>query len=381
MPKNKPPVKIQTCTRCLYDSNLPGITFDEKGVCSHCRLTDEMEKEYPTGKVGWAKLTALAAEIKNAGRGQKYDCVIGISGGCDSSYLLHLAKKKLGLRPLAVHFDNTWNSKTAVENIAKVLTKLKIDLFTYVMDNEEFNDLARSMLKSSVPEIDALTDIGLTSTLYMACEKYKIKYILIGHTFRTEGMAPLGWFYFDGKYIASIHQKFGKLPIKRFPNLWLLRFLKWMLMGIKRYRPLYYVDYDKEKVKKFLTKEYDWHWYGGHHQENRYTCFNHFYALAKYNIDFRIVEASAMIRSGQMTKKEAEEFVDRPFTIPNSVIEEISKRLNLSEAELNDIMKMPAKGAQDYQTYHKTFKLMKPFFYLMYKLNLVPKSFFVKYCK
>lgn len=381
MPNKKSKNKIQTCIRCLYDSNLPGITFDEKGLCSYCKLTNEMEKEYPTGQIGWEKLKQLALEIKKAGKNKKYDCAIGVSGGCDSSYLLHLAKKKLGLRPLAVHFDNTWNSKIAVENIDRVLTKLNIDLYTYVMDNEEFNDMARSFLEASVPEIDAITDIGLTSTLYMACQKYKIKYLLIGHAFRTEGMAPLGWFYFDGKYIADIHKKFGKLPMKRFPNLTLFKFVRWISMGIKRLRPLNLVDYDKEKIKEFLAKEYGWVWYGGHHQENRYTLFNHFYALEKFAIDFRYVEASAMIRSGQMTKNEAIKFVNQPFTIEQNVIDEVKKRLKLTDQDFDRIMRAPEKSAKDYKTYHKTFKLMRPFFYIMLKMNLIPKNFYVKYCK
>lgn len=380
MLKNKKNPK-RVCTRCIYDTSIPEITFDEKGVCSYCLLTDEMEKEYPTGKAGWQKLQALVAEIKKAGKGKKYDCAIGVSGGCDSSYLLHLAKKELGLRPLAVHFDNTWNSKTAVENIDRVLSKLKIDLFTYVMDNEEFNDLAKAMLKSSVLEIDALTDIALTSTLYMACQKYKIKYLLNGHAFRTEGMAPLGWFYFDGKYIGDIHKKFGKMPMKRFPNLWFWRQIKWMIMGIKRLRPLNYIEYDKKKIKKFLAKEYGWVWYGGHHQENRYTLFNHFYALEKYNIDFRYVEASAMIRSGQITRQDALKFVKEPFAITQGVIDEVKKRLKISNKEFDQIMRASKKSTKDYKTYHQTFKIMRPFFYLMYRMNLVPKNFYVKYCK
>ena len=380
MPKNKLKLKIQICSRCLYDSNLPGITFNKKGVCSYCQLTEEMEEEYPTGREGWEKLTQFADEIKKAGKNKKYDCAIGVSGGCDSSYLLHLAKKKLGLRPLAVHFDNTWNSKTAVENIYRVLTKLDIDLYTHVMDNEEFNDIARSFLEASVAEIDAITDIGLVSTLYMACQKYKIKYLLIGHAFRTEGMAPLGWFYFDGKYIADIHKKFGKTPMKRFPNLWFWRQIKWMMMGIKRLRPLNFVEYDKEKIKKFLVKEYGWVWYGGHHHENRYTLFNHFYALEKFGIDFRYVEASAMIRSGQMTKKEASGFVKQPFTVQQNVLDEVCKRLKLSDQDFNRIMRAPHKSAKDYKTYHQTFKRLKLFFYFAYKMDLVPKNFYVKYC-
>lgn len=376
-----PVKKLQQCSRCLYDQTLPNITFDSQGHCTYCQIHDQMEAEYPLGPAGWKHLKKIAEEIKRAGRGRKYDCTIGVSGGCDSSYLLYIAKKKLGLRPLAVHFDNTWNSKIAVENIYCVLKPLKIDLFTFVVDNDEFNDLARSLLLASVPEIDAITDIGLVSALYMASEKYKIKYSLTADSFRTEGISPLGWFYFDGKYVAEIHKKFGKLPMSQFPNLWLWRQIKWMLLGIKRIRPLYYMEYDKEKVKKFLTKEFGWRWYGGHHQENRYTLFNHFYALEKFKIDFRYVEASAMIRSGQLTRKQAEEFVQRPFTIEQSILDEIKKRLKLTDEEFIRIMSAPPKNAQEYASYHQTFKRLKWFFYLMYKLDRVPKSFFVKYCQ
>ncbi len=154
-----------------------------------------------------------------------------------------------------------------------------------------------------------------------------------------------------------------------------------MSLGIKRIRPINYLEYRKEDVKKFLVKEYDWVWYGGHHQENRYTLFNHFYTLEKYGIDFRYVEASAMIRSGQMTKKEAKKFVKKPFTIKQNVIDEIKKRLKLTDRDFKRIMEAPKKSAKDYKTYHKTFRILRPFFYLMYKMNLVPKNFYVKYCK
>jgi N-acetyl sugar amidotransferase len=367
------------CKRCVYDHTVPGISFDKQGVCNYCHQQDELEKEYPTGREGARRLKKLADEIKKAGKGKKYDCVIGVSGGCDSSMLLHLAKK-LGLRPLAVHFDNTWNSIIAVENIAKVLTKLDIDLYTYVVDNDEFNDMARAMMLSSVPEIDALTDIALATVLYMACEKYKIKYILNGHSFRTEGIGPIGLYYFDGKYIADIYQKFGNGKMKTFPNLWFGPFIKWIFMGVKRVRPLYYIDYRKKEARKFLNKKYGWQWYGGHHWDNRYTLFTQYYLLEKYDIDLRHTEASAMVRAGQMTREEALQFIKKPFEIEGDVVDEIKDRLKLSDKEYAKIMKAPKKSAKDYKTYRKLFKLFKPFFFVAVKLKLVPMSFYVKYC-
>ena len=372
---------MKACTRCIYDETIPGITFDENGVCSYCKLQDEMDRQYPTGSEGEKRLQTLANDIKRAGKGRKYDCVVGVSGGCDSSFLLHIAKVKMGLRPIAVHFDNTWNSMTAVENIEIVLNKLDIPLWTLVMDNEEFNDLAAAMFKSSVPEVDALSDIGLATTLYIAAEKFKVKYILEGHSFRTEGITPIGWLYYDAKYIQDINKKLGTRKIDKFPNLWLMRWMKWMVLGIKKVRPLYYVDYNKEETKKFLNKEFGWKWYGGHHMENRFCAFNHWLLNTKFNRDFRYVELSAMIRSGQMTREQALEEIKLPPYYPNELKDEILKRLGLTEEEYERILKSPPKSEKDFKTYHRTFKILKPVFWILYKTDRVTKSFYVKYCK
>ena len=243
---------IQQCKKCLYDSNIPYITFDTNGICNYCNQFEKLEKEYPTGKNGMEYLKKLAQKINKESVGKKYNVVVGVSGGCDSTYLLYLTKK-LGLRPLAAHFDNTWNSKIAVENINNALKKLDIDLFTYVVNNKEYNDIFKSFLKASVPDIDSPSDIGLATTHYLAANKYGIKYIFEGHSFRTEGISPHGWFYMDGRYIKSIHKLFGTQKMKTFPNLTLFRFLKWTLFdGIKKIRPLYYIDYNKDEIKKFL---------------------------------------------------------------------------------------------------------------------------------
>lgn len=333
------------------------------------------------GKEGRAVLEKQAARMRKDGKGKEFDCVIGVSGGCDSSYLLHLSKE-LDLRPLAVHFDNTWNSRIAVENIQRVLKKLDIPLHTYVMDNDEFSDMARAFLKASVPEIDALTDIALTTTLYQAADDNKVKYILNGHSFRTEGITPIGWFYFDGKYVSSIHKQFGSMPMDRYPNLWLGKWMKWLMKDIKRIRPLYYIDYHKEDVKKMLHEVYDWQWYGGHHMENRYTVFCDNYILPrKFGIDLRYVEFSALIRSGQMTREQALEEIKSPPEFDEAILVEVKKRLGLTDQEFLDILDLPKKCSKDYQTYNRTFKRLRPFFYLMYKMERIPKSFYLKYTK
>jgi N-acetyl sugar amidotransferase len=373
---------VQVCKRCIYDEKTPGISFDSEGICNYCRQHEQLNREYPTGDEGWKRLTAIAEKIKHDQRKKEFDCVIGVSGGCDSSYLCYLAKEKLGLRPVAAHFDNTWNSKISVENIQRVLKKLDIPLYTYVMDNDEFSDLALSFLKASVPEIDSLTDIALTTTLYMAADKYDAKYIFNGHSFRTEGMTPLGWFYFDGKYIQSVHKQYGTVKMDRFPNLWLSKWMKWLLKDIKRLRPLYYIDYHKEDVMKFLVKELDWQWYGGHHMENRYTIFCDNYILPrKFGIDFRYVEFSALIRSGQMTRDEALEKIQKPYEFDESILVEVKKRLSIGDEEFDRLIAQPKRTYHDFKTYHQTFRRMRPFFWLMYKMNRIPKSFYLKYTK
>ena len=374
---------IKRCTRCLYESDTPAITFGAHGVCNYCDIHDTMDRQYPTGEQGSQILKDLVKEIKHKGKGKPYDVIVGVSGGTDSSYLLYKTKE-LGLRPLAVHFDNTWNSKIAVENMYNVLRALNVDLHTLVVDNKEYDDILRSFMLSGTIDIDAATDIGLATTLYKAADEYNISYIFEGHSFRTEGIAPLGWIYMDGKYIQSVtkeHGNYNDHRFKTYPNLWMHSFLKWTLFNkVKRIRPLYYMDYQKEKAKQFLTREFQWQWYGGHHLENQYTSFFHsYYCPKRFGIDMRKLGYSALIRSGQMEREEGIRLMEAPPTCDQNLVELIKKRLQFSEQEFQTIMHQPKKTYRDYQTYKKTFECMRPFWWLMYKLNRVPKSFYTKF--
>ena len=377
---SKTKTETRMCSRCLYNDTIPLITFDSDGVCSYCKMQDQLNLEYPVGEEGGKKLLEIAKKIKQAGRNKKYDCVVGVSGGCDSSYMLYKIKE-LGLRPLAVHFDNTWNTTIATENIRNVLKKLDIDLFTYVVDNKEYDDIYRSFLKAGVPDIEAPTDIGLAVTLNMAAEKYGIKYVFEGHNFRTEGVSPLGWLYMDGKYIKSIQAQFGTYKLKTYPNMPMTSFLKWMLVKkIRKIRPLYYLSYQKEEVKEFLSKEFGWQWYGGHHLENRFTAFYHSYFLpTRFGIDQRRNGYSALIRSGQITRSEGLRLMAEPPYLEDEIVELVKKRLGFSDEEFEKVMNLPKKNFTDYKTYKKTFERMRPFFWLMYKMDMVPKSFYLKY--
>jgi len=257
---------LKICSRCIYDETVSHIHFDEQGICNYCRLIESLEKQYSTGTTeGEKRFQQIVGEMKEAGRGKKYDCVVGVSGGTDSSYMLAMAVE-FGLRPLAVHYDNTWNSAISTENIRKITKALKVDLYTHVVDNKEMDDIFLSFFKASVPELDGATDIALAEVLYRAADKYRIKYVLEGHSFRAEGVSPLGMAYVDGEYISSIHKKFGKLPMKTFPNMDFLSFMKWTLLKrIKKIRPLWYLDYSKEDAQTALMDKFGWVYYGGHH--------------------------------------------------------------------------------------------------------------------
>lgn len=372
---------MNICSRCIYDERVPSITFDENGVCNYCAMVDNLKEQYSTGTpAGEAKLAEIVEQIKRDGKGKKYDCVVGVSGGTDSSFMLYKAIE-WGLRPLAVHYDNTWNSAIATENIRKVLKKLNVDLFTYVVDNKEMDDIFKAFFKAGVPEIDGPTDLALAEVLYRAAAKYGVKYILEGHSFITEGVSALGNVYFDGKYISSIHKQFGSMPMKTYPLMHFAAFMKWILLKrIKKIRPFWYMSYSKEDARAFLEKEYDWQYYGGHHLENRMTAFNHSYYLpVKFGVDLRNLSLAAAARRGQVSREEALRSYAEPPHMEDDLLEYFKKRLNLTSEEFERVMRGPVKSFRDYPTYKSLFEKLRPFFFIMAKMNLVPMSFYIKY--
>ena len=375
-------VRVRACVRCLYDTTIPGVTFNDDGECSYCALHDQMDDQYPTGDAGESMLEAMVDEMKAAGRGRDYDCILGVSGGCDSSYLAHEMVRR-GLRLLAVHFDNTWNSPIATNNIYTVLDQLEVPLETFVVDNYEYDDIYRAFIESGVRDIEAATDIGFMGVLYRAAEKHGVKHIVEGHSFRTEGVSPLGWLYMDGRYIRGVHRQHGTLPMKTFPDMPFVQFVKWAAFsGIRRLRPLYWLDYDKEATKRFLTGEYDWEWYGGHHLENRFTAFYHTYFLPqRFNIDMRVNELSGRVRSGQLTREQAQAEYDIEPVVDAELLAMVKKRLGYSEERWEELMAAPRRHYTDYPTYKKTFERLRLLFWILYKLDRVPKTFYVKFCQ
>lgn len=373
---------VKICLNCIYDSSLSGIRFNEKNICNYCEMIENLKNQYGTGSPkGLCLLDKILDSIKKSGKNKKYNVVIGISGGTDSSYLLYWAKKN-GLRPLAAHYDNTFNSHVATQNIRKITEKLNIDLYTHVCDNKESEDIFRSFFLAGVPEIDGPTDIALAEVMFRAASKYKIKYVLEGHSFIAEGVSPLGKAYVDGKYIKTIHKKFGKIPMRTFPNMTLIKFLYWSLFkNIKKIRPYWYINYSKEEAKKILKEKFDWVDYGGHHLENRMTAFHHsYYTPIKFNLDQRNNTLAARVRSGSLSRNEALKEYSKPPFMEKDLKNYILKRLEIDNDEFVSVFNGPKKYFYDFKTYKKTFELFKPIFYLLAKLNLVPMSFYLKYC-
>jgi len=345
-------------------------------------MVEGLQKDFQTGTPeGEKRLEEIFDEIRKAGKGRKYDCIVGVSGGTDSSYMLHLACER-GLRPLAVHYDNTWNSAVSTENIRKVTKGLNVDLITHVVDNREIDDITLSCLKASIPELDGPTDIAFPQVLYSAAAKYGIKYTLEGHSFLEEGVSPLGCTYSDGMYYRGIHKKFGKIPMKTYPNMSFFRFMKWTLIyRIKKIRPLWYISYTKADAKKLLSEKYDWRDYGGHHLENRLTAFNHsYYYPIKFGIDMRNNTLSALARNGSLSRSEALNQYAQPPYLEDQALEYFLKRLGLSEDEFQSLLDLPKKYFRDYKTYKRRFEVLRPLFYLMAQAELVPTSFYLKYC-
>lgn len=371
----------KVCTRCLMDDTVKGIAFDEKGECTFCKIHDDLERKFPLNDEAPQKLQTLVEKIKQDGKGKKYDCIVGVSGGRDSTYTLHNAVK-LGLRPLAVHFDNGWNSEIAVQNIKNATNILGVDLHTHVADWEEFKDLQRSFLFASVPDAEVPTDWVIFSVLFAEAAQYNVKYIVHGHSFRTEGTTPLTWTYMDGKYVQDVQRKFGKLKLKSFPNMSMTKYIYYSLFKkINQIRILYYYQYNEREVLRVLEEELGWMNYGDKHHESKYTAFFQAYILTrKFNIDKRKLHYSAKVRNGQLTREDALDVIKKdPYTGGMESLDYCLKKLDLSYDEFDKIMSDNPKSFLDYKSYFDLVKTFKKPISWGNKIGIVPDTVYKKY--
>ena len=355
------------CSRCVMDTTDSKIVFDENGVCDHCHTFDkDIAPFWDTSESGWKKISAIAEDIKKEGEGKEFDCIIGMSGGIDSSYLVYLAKEKLGLRPLVFHVDAGWNSEQAVSNIEQIVERLGLDLYTEVINWEEMKDIQLSFFKSGVPHIDTPQDHSFFATMYKFANKYGIKHILTGGNYSTECIRnPLEWMYFqsDSRQIKDIHNQFGSKKLKNFPLtniLWHKVYLPY-IKGIKVYRPLDFMPYDKEEATMFLVDNFGYQRYAQKHFESRFTKFYESYWLPeKFGFDTRKVQYSSLILTGQMTREEALEKLKTPAYDPETInddIEYIANKLGISVDELNSYFNAPNKTYKDYKNQQGIYNL------------------------
>ena len=375
-------IQVMVCKRCVYSDAITGITFDSSGVCNFCHQIDDLTEKYGTGSArGEQYLDLIIASMKKSGKGRRYDCIVGVSGGTDSSYLL-LWAVKLGLRPLAVHYDNTWNTAQAAMNIRRVTSALNVDLETYVVDNREVDDIKRAFLFAGVREFDADTDIAFVQVLRSTAARHRVRYILEGHSFTAEGISPIGDNYLYGAYVKSVHERFGSLKMKSLPNLTVWRFLKWTIFYRQKFiRPLWYIDYSKEKAKDVLSSETGWKDYGGHHLENRASAFAHkVYLPKKFGIDYRILTLAARVRSNSITREEGLRLLQLPISEDPALLTYVTDRLNLADEDLTHLFAQPPRSWREFNTYKRTFEMLRPLFYVLAKNNLVTWSFYTKYC-
>jgi len=351
------PVRLEykQCSNCILDTaDDPSITFDEYGICSFCRkYAENKSKNVKEGEEAKRELEKVIAKIKTTGKGKTYDCILGLSGGVDSTYLAYKARQ-WGLRPLAVHFDNGWNSELAVNNIENIVTKLGLDLHTHVIDWEEFREFQLAFLKASVVDIEVITDHAIMASLYKIAIENKIKFILSGDNYVTESILPASWIHDkrDHIHIRAINDLFGTQKLKKFPlmNSFLKLRVEWE--GIKSVALLNYLPYIKTEIKQLITSELDWRDYGGKHYESVFTRFYQGYILpVKFGIDKRKAHLSNLICSNQLTREEALVEMSKPYypeELRKRDYEFVLKKLNLSENEFSAIMKLPVKKHSDY---------------------------------
>ncbi|MGK0138562.1 MAG: N-acetyl sugar amidotransferase [Algoriphagus sp.] len=355
------------CTNCVMDTTDSQISFDSNGVCDHCNtFYSDIHPNWHTDERGLSDLQRTIDAIRKEGKGKDFDCIIGMSGGIDSSYLLYLAVEELGLRPLVFHVDAGWNSQQAVNNIEVMVDKLGLDLFTEVIDWEEMKDLQRAFFRSGVPHIDTPQDHSFFATMYKFANKYKIKHILTGANYSTECIRnPKEWMYFqsDSRQIRDIHNQFGEKPLRNFQLtsiLWHKVYLPYF-KNIKVVTPLNNMPYIKAEAVELLKTKFGWQEYPQKHFESRFTRFYESYWLPeKFGFDVRKVQFSSLILTGQMSREEAiESLKKKPYDEENihHDFEYVANKLDMTVKELKDCFNSENKTYKDYKNQESIYNV------------------------
>ena len=339
-------MEYQICANCVLDTSVTNLYLDQNGICQYCNEYDQYIARVNSFHDPLT-LQALLNKIKENGKNKEYDCIIGLSGGVDSSYVAYLLKEKYNLRPLAIHLDNGWNDELAVMNIENVCKILNIDLITHVIEWEEFKDLQLSFLKASLANAEAPTDHAIFAILYKMAAKYNIKWVIDGGNYQTEysrkGFKTSGYTYVDLYHIKAVHKIFGQIKLSSFPQLSYLKKLYYRkIKGIKQIGILNYIDYNKEEAKTTLQQKLNWTNYGSKHHESLFTkwhqCVN---LIKKFSFDKRRIHLSDLILSKQLSRDEAIEILLQPplNEIKTKELEEyVTKKLEFSETEYDNLL-------------------------------------------
>ncbi|HAX92675.1 MAG TPA: N-acetyl sugar amidotransferase [Bacteroidales bacterium] len=369
------------CSKTVMDNVAdPDISFDNNGVCNYYHeYSEKLKVRIPEAGKAEEELKRIVASIRKVGTKKEYDCIIGVSGGVDSTYTAWLVKK-MGLRPLAVHLDNGWDSEMAVKNVENILRKLGIDLYTEVLDWEMFRDLQLSFLKASTPDGEIPTDHAILAVLYKIAEKFKVKYIISGMNFRSEGMLPPTWArgYLDWKYIKSVQKKFGTKGLKSFPHLSVASFLYYNLIkGIRSISILNYVEFNRQEAINIIQEELGWRNYGGKHHESVYTRFYQAYILPrKFGIDKRKAHLTClMISTGEVNREQALEELKNPPADPKLLSDDRSyllKKLSITSDEFDEIMSLPVKSILDYPNNHFLERKFREILTKLRRMKIMP---------
>ena len=355
------------CSNCVMNSSDSRIQFDSNGMCDHCNdFYTNVKPHWNVNATSRDQLSQIIENIKKEGIGKDFDCILGLSGGVDSSYMLHIAVKEFGLRPLVFHVDGGWNSELAVHNIQMLVDKLGLDLYTEVINWEEMKDFQLAFFKSGVPHIDIPQDHAFVATLYNFAYKYNIKYILNGGNISTECVRnPMEFLYYgtDMAQINDIRKKFGTIKMNSYPFSSVLRhkfFLRYV-KGVKVIKSLNYMPYIKSDALRLLEIEYGWKPYPQKHFESRFTKFYEGYWLPeRFGFDTRRVQFSSLILTGQMKREEALEQLKKTAYNPETIDDEfnfIATKLGITSLELKEYFKMPKKFYWDYKNQEKLFNI------------------------
>jgi N-acetyl sugar amidotransferase len=360
--------KHQVCTKTIFDTTDSNIIFDKHGVSDYYHnFKNIIEPNWHTDERGHKKLMEIAKKIKKEGEGKDFDCIIGLSGGLDSSYVAYVAVEVMGLKPLLYHVDAGWNTDKAVGNIEKIINGLNLDLYTDVINWEEMKDLQLSVLKSQIPDQDLPQDYAFFSSLYKFAKKNKIKYVLTGANFSTECCRePEEWGAFPGidkMFVKDLHEKFGTRPLKTFPLIDVLVYKIYYqyILGMKIFKPLNLVPFIKKDAEILLKEKFGWESFPHKHHESRFTRFFEDYWLPrKFGFDRRKAHFSSLILTGQMTREEALNRIKKPELSEEFLKQEfkyIADKLDLTVDELQKLFDGKNKTFHDYKTKIKVIKL------------------------